>query len=51
MVKNEIRLTLPKPHKKEIGVALLRKILKQAGFTSVVYLEGGMLLWKKVFGN
>jgi predicted RNA binding protein YcfA (HicA-like mRNA interferase family) len=31
MVKNAIRLTLPNPHKREIGVALLRRILKQAG--------------------
>ncbi len=31
MLKNDIRLTIPKPHRKEIGVDLLKRILKQAG--------------------
>lgn len=30
MIKGELRLTLPNPHKQEIGVDLLRRILKQA---------------------
>ena len=33
MVKNDVRLTLPNPHKKEIGIDLLRRILKQAGIS------------------
>jgi hypothetical protein len=31
MVKGEIRLTLPNPHRKEISIDLLVKILRQAG--------------------
>jgi len=31
MLKNDIRLTIPNPHKNEIGVDLLSRILKQAG--------------------
>lgn len=31
MEKGDIRLTLPNPHRKEIGVNLLIRILKQAG--------------------
>jgi predicted RNA binding protein YcfA (HicA-like mRNA interferase family) len=30
MLKGTLRLTLPNPHKQEISVALLAKILKQA---------------------
>lgn len=30
MIKQEIRLTIPNPHRKEIGVDLLKRILKQA---------------------
>ena len=33
MLKDELRLTLPNPHKREIGVDLLRRILRQAGIT------------------
>ncbi|MFQ6056144.1 MAG: type II toxin-antitoxin system HicA family toxin [Methanosarcinales archaeon] len=33
MVRGDLVLTLPNPHRKEIGVALLSKILKQAGIT------------------
>ncbi len=31
MLKGALRLTLPNPHKQAVGVALLAKILKQAG--------------------
>ena len=30
MIKGELVLTLPNPHKKEIGIDLLSRILKQA---------------------
>ena len=33
MLKGDLRLTIPNPHKKEIGVDLLIRILKQAGIT------------------
>lgn len=31
MLKGALRLTLPNPHKQAVGIALLAKILKQAG--------------------
>ena len=31
MVKGERRLAIPNPHRQEIGVALLSRILRQAG--------------------
>jgi predicted RNA binding protein YcfA (HicA-like mRNA interferase family) len=40
MIKENIRLTLPNPHRKEIGVALLKRILKQAGISDKE--------WKKI---
>lgn len=30
MIKGNLRLTVPNPHKKEIGVELLARLLKQA---------------------
>ncbi len=33
MIKENIRLTLPNPHRKEIGVELLKRILRQAGIS------------------
>jgi predicted RNA binding protein YcfA (HicA-like mRNA interferase family) len=30
MIRNDVRLTLPNPHQKEIGIDLLRRILQQA---------------------
>lgn len=30
MIRNDVRLTLPNLHQKEIGIDLLRRILKQA---------------------
>ena len=39
MVKNEIRLTIPNPHGNEIGVDLLRRILKQANISVKEWLD------------
>lgn len=33
MVKGDFRLILPNPHKKDIGVGLLTRILRQAGIS------------------
>ncbi len=33
MVKDDLVLTIPNPHRKEIGVDLLTRILKQAGIS------------------
>ncbi|MEN3001125.1 MAG: type II toxin-antitoxin system HicA family toxin [Armatimonadota bacterium] len=33
MVRGEVRLTLPNPHRKEIGRDLLARILRQAGIS------------------
>ncbi len=33
MVKGNITVTIPNPHRKEIGVDLLRRVLKQAGIS------------------
>ena len=39
MLKDDIRLTLPNPHKKEIGLDLLSKILKQANISRSDWLS------------
>ena len=39
MVKKDIRLTLPNPHRKEISIDLLTRILKQAGVTKSQWLS------------
>ncbi len=39
MLKGNLRLTIPNPHKQEIGVDLLLRILKQAGITREEWLE------------
>lgn len=39
MVKGEIRLTVPNPHKKEIGIDLLTRILRQAGIAREEWIE------------
>ena len=31
MLKGDLRLTIPNPHKQKIGVDLIRRILRQAG--------------------
>lgn len=41
LIKENIRLTIPNPHKKkEIGVDLLSRILKQAGITKDEWING-----------
>ena len=39
MIKGNLRLTVPNPHKKEIGIDLLIRILKQAGITKEEWLR------------
>ncbi|MGC8778018.1 MAG: type II toxin-antitoxin system HicA family toxin [Candidatus Caldatribacteriaceae bacterium] len=39
MVKGELVLTIPNPHRKDIGVDLLSRILKQAGISKEDWLE------------
>jgi len=39
MVRGNLRLTIPNPHKKEIGAELLVKILKQADITREEWLN------------
>lgn len=39
MVRGSVRLVLPNPHRGEIGVDLLKRILKQAGIEEEEWLE------------
>lgn len=39
MIKGEFVLTLPNPHKKDIGVDLLSRILRQAGIKKQEWLK------------
>jgi len=39
MVKETLRLTIPNPHKREIGVDLLVRLLKQANITKDEWLN------------
>jgi len=39
MIKEDLVLTIPNPHRKEISVDLLSRILKQAGITREEWLE------------
>ena len=39
MLKGDLRLTIPNPHKQEIGVDLLTRILRQAGITREEWAE------------
>lgn len=39
MIKGNLRLTIPNPHKKEIGVDLLSRILKQAGISKEEWIN------------
>lgn len=41
LVKEEIRLTLPNVHKREIGIDLLSRILKQAKISKKDWIEKG----------
>mgnify|MGYP006308697213 CR=1 FL=1 len=40
MIKEDIRLTLPNPHKKEIGIDLLSRILRQAEISREIWMKG-----------
>ena len=39
MIKDDLILTIPNPHRKEISIDLLSRILKQAGITREEWLE------------
>lgn len=39
MIKDSLVLTIPNPHRKEIGIALLARILKRAGITKEQWSE------------
>jgi predicted RNA binding protein YcfA (HicA-like mRNA interferase family) len=39
MLRDNLVLTIPNPHRKEIGVDLLSRILKQAGITREEWLK------------
>jgi len=39
MMKDNLILTIPNPHRKEIGVDLLTRILKRAGITREEWLK------------
>ena len=39
MIKGERRLTIPNPHRQEIGAALLSRILKQAGIDRDAWMD------------
>lgn len=39
MIRGNLVLTIPNPHRREIGVSLLSRILKRAGVTKEEWLE------------
>ncbi|MGB7532157.1 MAG: type II toxin-antitoxin system HicA family toxin [Halobacteriota archaeon] len=39
MIKDDFVLTIPNPHRKEIGIDLLSRILKRAGITREEWLK------------
>ena len=41
MVKGNLRLTVPNPHRQKIGIDLLVRILRQAGITKEEWIEKG----------
>jgi len=41
MIKGALRLTIPNPHKKEISIDLLMRILKQADIDKEEWLKIG----------
>jgi predicted RNA binding protein YcfA (HicA-like mRNA interferase family) len=41
MIKDDLVLTIPNPHRKEIGIDLLSRILKRAGITRQEWLKKG----------
>jgi predicted RNA binding protein YcfA (HicA-like mRNA interferase family) len=40
MVKGDLRLTIPNPHRKEIGAGLLSRILRQASIEREDWIAG-----------
>lgn len=42
MIREDLVLTIPNPHRKEIGVDLLRRLLKQAEISREEWLEEQM---------
>lgn len=41
MLRGNLRLTIPNPHKQKVGVDLLIRILRQAGITKEEWMERG----------
>ena len=41
MLKGNLRLAIPNPHRQEIGIDLLMRILRQAGVTREDWIEKG----------
>lgn len=39
MIRGTVRLLIPNPHRRDIGVSLLSRILKQAGVTHQEWLK------------
>ena len=39
MIRGNVRLPIPNPHRRDIGVALLSRILRRAGVTKEEWLE------------
>jgi len=39
MIKGNLVLTIPNPHRRDIGVALLSRILRRAGITKEEWLD------------
>ena len=39
MVKGDVKLTVPNPHREEIGVSLLMRLLKQAGISKEEWMS------------
>ena len=39
MLKEKLRLAIPNPHYREIGVDLLKRVLKQAGITREEWIK------------
>lgn len=41
MLKGNLRLTIPNPHRQKIGIDLLMRILRQAGITKEEWIDKG----------
>lgn len=41
MLKGNLRLTIPNPHRQKIGIDLLMRILRQAGISKEEWIERG----------